>query len=279
MGQMKEDKISSNRRNHVTYGVFVLDRDDAQWGRLRVFNSLKKVKDNIADDRREMTPDLQTVSLANIEDILPARDTWVSSNYVQFDYAPIEDMNLVNKFKYSLYNQQGDAYKTGDAPVLNRSTHFLGLINKIDYTYQIGTLALQPKIKSEYLNQSAFLQGADDRKEWMGLGILQARLPMLNRSAIEAGVEYSIFHELELDESELLENGPAQETGDFRNLVLAVQWTTIGHYLGYKLTTQFGFSYAKRWDEAIVLGDEGLAKKSESRSFGTSFISVYAGVE
>ena len=99
----------------------------------------------------------------------------------------------------------------------------------------------------------------------MGLGILQARLPMLNRSAIEAGVEYSIFHELELDESELLENGPAQETGDFRNLdALAVQWTTIGHYLGYKLTTQFGFSYAKRWDEAIVLGDEGLAKKSES---------------
>lgn len=279
VGQMKEDKISSNRRNHVTYGVFVLDRDDAQWGRLRVFNSLKKVKDNIADDRREMTPDLQTVSLANIEDILPARDTWVSSNYVQFDYAPTEDMNLVNKFKYSLYNQQGDAYKTGDAPVLNSSTHFLGLINKIDYTYQIGTLALQPKIKSEYLNQSAFLQGADDRKEWMGLGILQARLPMLNRSAIEAGVEYSIFHELELDESELLENGPAQETGDFRNLVLAVQWTTIGHYLGYKLTTQFGFSYAKRWDEAIVLGDEGLAKKSESRSFGTSFISVYAGVE
>jgi len=77
----------------------------------------------------------------------------------------------------------------------------------------------------------------------------------------------------------LLENGPVQDTGDFRNLVLALQWSTLGHYLGYKITTQFGFSYTTRWDEAVVLGDTGLEKKSESRSFGTSFISVYAGVE
>jgi hypothetical protein len=113
----------------------------------------------------------------------------------------------------------------------------------------------------------------------MGIGILQTRLPVLNNSFIESGMEYSIFQELELDEDELLANGPTQNTGDFRNLVLALQWTTIGHYLGYKLTTQFGFSYTKLWEEGVVLGDEGLVKKSESKSFGTSFISVYAGVD
>ena len=64
-----------------------------------------------------------------------------------------------------------------------------------------------------------------------------------------------------------------------RNLVLALQWTTLGHYLGYKLTTQFGFSYTKLWEEAVVLGEKGLVRKNESKSFGTSFISVYAGVE
>ena len=88
----------------------------------------------------------------------------------------------------------------------------------------------------------------------MGIGIVQTRLPVLNNSFVESGVEYSIFRELALDEEALLADGPAQDTGDFRNLVLAVQWTTLGHYLGYKLTTQFGFSYTRRWDEAVVLG-------------------------
>ena len=279
VGRLKEDEISSNRRNHVLYGVFVYDRDHPQWGRLRFFNSLKRVKDNITDARREPTPNLQTVSLANVEDILPARDTWVTSSYVQFDYEPIKQLNVVNKIKYNFYNQQGQAFKSGSAPILKSSTHFFGLINKADYTYEIGNLVLQPKIKSEYLNQTAFLQGDPDRKEWMGIGIVQTRLPVLNNSFVESGVEYSIFRELELDEDGLLANGPAQETGDFRNLVLALQWTTLGHYLGYKLTTQFGFSYTKLWEEAVILGDRGLVRKNESRSFGSTFISVYAGVE
>jgi hypothetical protein len=279
VGRLKEDEISSRRRNYVTYGLLVYDHNHPKWGRLRLFNSLKKVKDNIPDERREPTPDLQTVSLAKVEDILPARDTWVSSNYLQFDYSPLKALNTINKVKYSLFDQRGRAYKSGDAPILNGSSHFFGLINKADYTYELGKIVLQPKIKSEYLNQTAFLKGAADRKEWMGIGILQARLPMLNRSYIETGLEYSVFRELELDEDALLDNGPSQETGDFRNLVLVLQWTTVGQYLGYKLTTQFGFSYTKRWDESIVLGDRGLVSKDEVRSFGTSFISVYAGVE
>jgi len=279
VGRLKEDEISSNRRNHVTYGVFVYDRDHPQWGRLRVFNSLKKAKDNIPDARREPTPDLQTISVARVEDILPARDTWVNTSYVQFDHTPIRKLNVINKLKYSFFDQQGQAFKTGNAPILNGSTHFFGLINKADYTYEFSPLVLQPKVKSEYLSQTAFLRGDPNRKEWMGIGILQTRLPVLNNSFIESGVEYSIFRDLELDEDQLLENGQTQDTGDFRNLVLALQWTTIGDYLGYKLTTQFGFSYTKRWDEAVVLGDEGLVKKSESRSFGTSFISVYAGID
>ena len=279
VGRLREDEISSNRRNHVTYGVFAYDHDHPRWGRLRFFNSLKKVADDIPDIRREPTPDLQTVSLAHVEDILPARDTWVNDSYVQFDCEPVKRLNAINKFKYSLFSQRGEAFKSGDAPILNERTQFLGLINKADYTYEIGQLVLQPKVKSEYLNQTAFLQGNPDRKEWMGIGIVQARLPVLNNSFLESGVEYSVFRELVLDEDALLADGPTQDTGDFRNLVLAVQWTTLGHYLGYKLTTQFGISYTKRWDEAVVLGAEGLMKQNESRSFGTSFISVYAGVE
>jgi len=279
LGQMKEDEISSNRRNHVTYGILVYDHDHPQWGRLRFFNSLKKVEDNIPDDRREPTTNLQTVSLANVEDILPARNTWVNSTYLQFDYTSRENLNLINKFKYSFYHQRGQEYQSGDAPILRDRTQFLGLINKADYTHKFGRLVLQPKLKSEYLNQTPFLASAADRKEWVGIGIVQTRLPILNNSFIESGVEYSIFRELALDEDALLENGPVQDTGDFRNLVLALQWSTLGHYLGYKITTQFGFSYTTRWDEAVVLGDTGLEKKSESRSFGTSFISVYAGVE
>ena len=95
VGRLREDEISSNRRNHVTYGVFVYDRDHPRWGRLRFFNSLKKVADDIPDIRREPTPDLQTVSLAHVEDILPARNTWANDSYVQFDCEPVKRLNVI----------------------------------------------------------------------------------------------------------------------------------------------------------------------------------------
>jgi hypothetical protein len=277
VGQLRERALSSDRRNRITYGLFTLDHDYSRIGRLRIFNMVKSVKDNIQDDRREPTPFLKTTSLANIEDILPARDTWVNSTYVQFDYRPVKGLNAINKLKYDLFEQRGQAFKQGDGPILNAHTHFLGIINKLDYTHRIADLIFQPRCKSEFLNQTPFLREGLDRKEWTGTWTLLMRHPLLRKTFIEGGTEFTLFKDLTLDEDKLLHNGPAQATGDFRNLVLAIQWTNVGEYLGYNLTTQFGFSFTKKWNEKITLGDKRLIRTNETEAFGTSFITVFAG--
>ena len=149
LGLLDEESLATDGRNRATYGLVIYDRDLPR-GRVRVFDMLKRVEDNIADDRREMTPHLDVNSLAIVNDLLPARDTWVNSAYVQFDYRPFEKVNLVNKFKYDLYAQQGDAFRRRErGPALEETTYLLGLINKVDYTREVAGLILQPKLKSE----------------------------------------------------------------------------------------------------------------------------------
>ena len=155
----------------------------------------------------------------------------------------------------------------------------IGLINKADYTFGLAGFRLQPKVKSEYLNQTAFEARAEDREEWVGTGIVLLSHPLLSQSLVETGVEFSLFRDLILDEDEQLANGPAGPTGDFRNLVLALQWSSAGSYLGYRLTTQFGFSYTRLWEERVIVGSEDLERTNEVSAFSTSFITVYAGLE
>ena len=156
--------------------------------------------------------------------------------------------------------------------------------NSAQATIEIGTpyvanLSLQPKFKSEFLDQTPFLRDGQQRNEWAGTGILMLTYPLLKKTLLEGGMEFTAFKDLVVDEGELLREGPAQPTGDFYNLVLAVQWSNVGEYLGYKLTTQFGFSFTKRWSETIELGDDRLVKRNEAEAFGTSFVTVYAGVK
>ncbi|MCC7265384.1 MAG: hypothetical protein IT369_23005 [Candidatus Latescibacteria bacterium] len=279
LGRLREESIESDRRNYATYGMIAFDRDFARFGRLRFFNMAPKVKDNIVDDRREPTAFVRTASLANVQDVLPARDTWINSSYLQFGYKPTGDINILNKVKYDLYEQLGHAYQEADGPILNERTHFFGVINKIDYTRRFGDLVVQPKFKSEYLSQTAFVQDGDDRKEWTGTGFLLLKHPLMNRTVVEGGVEFSLFRDLVIDEDELLTNGPAQATEDYRNLVLGLQWSTFGDYQGYKLTTQFGFSFTSKWSEVIRPGERGLERANEKQTTTTSFITVYAGVQ
>ena len=59
-----------------------------------------------------------------------------------------------------------------------------------------------------------------------------------------------------------------QEQEDFKELVLAVQYSNTGAYLGYTLTTQLGFRISR------------VDEKNQSASTGISqFITVLAGLD
>ena len=281
LGLLRIRSLSSARKNHTTYGLVSFAHDYPRFGAVRVYNMLKRTRDTIPDDRREMTPylGLATGNIANIEDVLPARDTWVNSTYLELDYRPVRALKTRTKIKYDLYAQQGDAYERGVGPILEERTHFLGLINKADYTYRVRGLEVQPKIKSEYLNQAPFILEGDEREEWTGTGTLLLRHPMLSASSLEAGLEYHRVVDLLLDEQKALVANRVGATGDSRSLVLAAQWSNVREYQGYTLTTQFGIMYTRVWDEFIAAGDQGKSvKEDRGRELSTTFITVYAGL-
>ena len=279
VGQTREELRSSARENATTYGLFTLDRNNADIGRLRVFYMLKKAEDDIPDDRFEPTPFLTAGLPGRVVDLLPAQDTWINTLWFGLDYTRIAHLNIRNKIKYEAFFQRADDPRTLDRSPLRDNSTFFGLINKADYTYGLGNLFIRPKVKSEFLRQTPFLQHEAKRKQWTGLLSLIAQLPMLQKSSVQLGVEFMRLSDLVTDEDELEEQGILGPTGDFNESTFALQWSTVTDYLGYKLTLQTGFKMTRRSVEAIVAMDEDIAKESHTQTNNATFITIYSGIE
>ncbi len=281
IGQANEDMISTNRSNRVQYALFTFDRDYAGRGRVRVFNSLKKVEDDIPDDRREPTPFVDAPAIQPlVPDILPAQDTWVNSLWLGFDYSGIDQLNIINKVKYDLYHQNREDPRDLDGRQLRGNTSFFGLINKFDYTWGLGRFSLQPKVKSEYLRRTPFLVQEDQRKEWTGTFMLLTQLPVLQHTVLMGGIEQLMFRDLVADEEAMVASGITEETGDFGSTNIAVQLSNASDYMGYKLTTQIGLRYGRTRTELVRETATGAFELStETSNSTTSFITVYAGIQ
>ena len=279
VGQTRQELLSSNRRNNTTYGLASFDRDYSALGRLRIFNMLKRVEDNIPDDRFEPQAFLLAGAPRNVPDIVPAPDTWVNSLWLGFDYRRISNLNVVNKLKLETYLQQDDDPRALDGSQLNSESAFFGVVNRADYTYAIGAFILQPRVKSEYLRQTAFLKRSQDRKEWRRLISLTGKTPVLRNSQLELGVELMQLADFELDEQELLDQNTIGPTGDLTETNLALQWSTRTDYQGYKLLLQTGFRLTRAAIETIEIRELETVKREESETTGTTFLTIYAGLE
>ena len=279
IGQTRAELLSSNRENVTTYGLFTFDRNYAGLGRLRVFDMLKKVKDTIPDDRFEPQQFLLAGTPREIFDILPAPDTWVNSLYLGFDYTRIANLNIRTKLKIETWSQQQDAPRAIDGSQLNDDSAFFGVVNRADYTVEVGTLILQPRVKSEFLRQTAFLRREPNRKEWTRLVSLIAKAPVLNKSSVELGLELLQVSDFEADEDELLLLGTTGPTGDLTETNFAVQWSTQSDYLGYKLLLQSGFRLTRSSEELIDIVDNEVDKVTESQTTGTTFLTIFAGLD
>ena len=279
VGRTSQELMSAARDNATTYGLFTLDRDYANIGRLRFFNMLKKTQDDIPDDRFEPTPFLKAGLPGRVVDLLPAQDTWIYTLWFGLAYTQISDLNVHNKVKYEGFLQQADDPRDLDGNPLRDNSTFFGLINKADYTYRLGELFIRPQAKSEFLRQTPFLQREDKRKQWTGLLSLLAQFPVMQKSSLQAGVEYMRLSDLATDEDELEDRGTLGPTGDLNELSLALQWSTVTDYLGYKLTLQTGFKLTRRSVEVIAGVNDRIVKASDSETNNATFITVYSGIE
>ena len=287
VGRADERMLSDDRDNRTTYGLFTLDKEYEGFGRVRIFDMLKRARDTIPDDRLAPSPFRGAVSRPVVEDILPAQNTWINTAWAGFDYTAIPRLTVITKLKYELFNHVKDEPTDLTGRSLTGSPTLFGLINKVDYDYSIGAVTFHPKAKLEYFRREPFvrelLRGEVidvDQEHWMGLVTLLVRFPYLQQSTITTGLELSQFVDRVVDEDEMIAEGRADNTGDKRSVNLAVQLSTNSAYQGYWLTTQIGFRLARNLTERVSANELGVFEKESKGTTETiSFITVYAGVQ
>ena len=286
-GRLDERMFTQASDNRTTYGLITLD-ESYRFGRLRVFDMLKRARDTIPDDRLTASPFLGATPRQRplVEDILPAQDAWINTAWIGFDYTAVPNLKVINKVKHEVYHQVADNPLDASGRTMDGSTSFLGWINKVEYDGAIGSVTFEPKTKIEYLRREPFVRESllgqvldTDQEHWMGSLTLLARFPYLQQTTITSGLELTQFIDRVVDEDRMVADGIAEPTGDERSINLAVQLTTKSAYQGYWLTTQLGFRVARILTEHVRADELGAFGKVNSATTETvSFITVYAGV-
>lgn len=266
-GQTRQWQLSSKRRSEAAYGLFVLERDWPGIGRLRFFEQLKKVRDNIADDRLAAPlalGDQQTL----VADPLAAQNTWINTAWLGFDYTGLQSLEVINKFKYEVFHQR-DAQPVLTERGARRRGHFLGVVNKAEYGRNMGRVHLRPRLKNELFWDVPYLQRASERQWWKQLLSFSVRFPVFRESWIETGVEQVFTTDLAAAPQQ---RAAGERTGDGQQTVVAIELTHYGTYLGYRSIMQCGLRFDRDQFERV-------GRTPETQTGSLVFVSFYAGLE
>jgi hypothetical protein len=271
VGHAREWLWSNDKRSRDVYTLLTLNKDNARWGRLQVFNHLRLVRDDLSDDQLLWTQVPGTVGSVQIfRDPLVAKNATVHTAFVGYS-ADIFHLNLTNKIKYESYRQRGDNLinlgGVGVVPEKLKNASFLGVINKVDYLLKVtDNLWVWPKWKSMYRRRTPFtetergLEGTlSHLKEAHSLSealFLMTRYRLVPPNFwIEGGIELTKFFD-RLDK-------PGSQ-GDFFGIVYALQLSIAQDYLGYRVRTNIGIEHERR----------KFASVTETNT--QSFITLYA---
>ena len=267
IGRVDERQLADNRSNTSNYVMLTYDRDFARKGRIQIFNNLRRVQDSIRDDVIEwVVRDGSRGAFVPYTDPLPLRDGWANTVYLGYQYNS-DSFRFKNRVKWEVINQSDYDARSIEEQDIRESASFFGVLNKLDYTFDIGIVKLQPRIKSEFQRSRPSLKEDSQVRiattELSELFSLIARVPILARTEMQTGVEY-LF--LEQFREELEDN---QLRSDRTELVYALQFTNNVDYQGYNLWTQAGFRVARI--------DRASAEKARTET--AMFVTVYAGLE
>ena len=261
VGRMRVEQLSDDRHNRAVYGQLAVDFRSSAWGRLRLFQDLRRVRDTIRDDL------LQWVQLPNtrgslrlVSDELPAQDTWVNNTWLGWEHELVRGLKLDNRMKWQLYRQR-DGELDLELRGHRQASWFYGLVNKAEYSLQLGTWTLQPRWKSEWLHDTPVRRSLSRRHELDELFMLVVRHAIMQKSFVEGGVEYQLFNQLK-------DPVPAGAEPDFKGVTTTVQMTNLSDYLGYRLTTTIGLEVTR-----LDLRFEPTVTRTRG------FLTIYAGIE
>ncbi|NKB69126.1 MAG: hypothetical protein GKR89_18815 [Candidatus Latescibacteria bacterium] len=255
VGLLREQLISSDQENNSLYGMMTFDMDSPRYGRLRIFQTNKKVEDDIPDDLLQWAPDntLLGGELTKVEDPLLARDTFINQSFVGHRLR-WGGFSLSSKANYVLFNQLMDKEKRAEFN-LDKRDFFFGAINKLSYRQQVGRFVLEPRWKSEFRKQSRGLFTLESQTTLSELFSALIETSLLRVTGLQAGIEYLIHNDMD------------EDLNDFNSVTGAIQFNNESAYLGYRLRALAGFSLERK-------DFKGL----KSRTTSQSFITIYAGL-
>ena len=260
-GHQRMRQYSSNNRSKANYLLITADKEYSGIGRVRLFQDIRRVKDNIADDL------FQCVQMPNtrgnqrfVADILPAQNTWINTTWLGFDYVNIPGIVIENKLKWQLYRQLGSNDEV-ELRGARRRAGFFGLINKTEHRAELDDFTILTRWKSELRLESPVERNLFKRRELSQIAMLLARKPVMRRSYVETGLEYHWFNQLQ-------NPPPAGADEDFTGLVLATELTNVSEYQGYGITTIIGFDIDRRSFQV-----------ERPRTQTRGFVTLYAGVQ
>ena len=248
VGRLDERQLADDRENRSTYALLTYERDFAGTGKVRLFDDLRRVEDNIKDDLMIWRiADGIAGEIAPREDPLPMRNAWANTFYAQFDLKRWETINFISKFKYEFIRQVDHEDFRADNRVLpsediRETASFFGLINKVDYTRKYGTLLVQPRWKSEFqrkvpsLRESSLEHATTELRE---SAMLIVQVPVLSNSSVQLGGEYLWTRQYREGAKETLEGSPRTE------LVGALQVLNRTPYQGYEIFTEYGMRISR----------------------------------
>ena len=255
VGLLREGLISSDQKNHSLYGMMTYDGDSPRMGRLRLFQMVKKVEDDIPNNLLQWAPDntLLGGELTQVEDPLLARDTFISQSFLGHALQR-GSFSMMNKLNYVHFNQLMSR-ENRQAYGLDKSDFFFGVINKISYRRNVGRFVIEPRFKSEFRKQSRGLFSDDDETSLTELASALFQVPILKLTMLQAGIEYMYFNDMEDDSM------------DFNSLVGAIQFSNESDYLGYRLRALVGWSLERK-----------DFSEQKARLTSQSFITIFAGL-
>ena len=267
VGRMDERQLADNRENTSNYAMLTYDRDFARKGRVQIFNNLRRVQDDIRDDVIEwVVREGSRGAFVPYTDPLPMRDAWANTLYLGYQYRG-DRLQFKNRVKWEVANQVDYDKRPVEQQDTRETASFFGVLNKLDYTFDVGIIKFQPRWKSEFQRQRP-AQKEDTQvrvatTELRELFSLIARVPILSRTELQTGFEYLLVEQYRKQlEDNLLRS-------DRNELVYALQFTNNVDYQGYNLWTQAGFRVARI--------DRASADKARTET--AMFVTVYAGLE
>ena len=275
LGWQRLHLISGDGQTRSFYALATWDRA-LVGGRLRLFEFGALVKDNIRDDLQHWVQPIGAIGrMQDLQDVLPARNTWKNTLYLDLDQRLSDGLRLQHRFKWDLLRQR-DNRTTLRLREGRKTSGFIGLIDKVEWSIPIGLAILEPRLKSEFRRDRPFSTRRPTATSLEETAILMWIQPILAEqtsvnyyprygrqifsTTLQTGIEFTRFWMLQGRREEIDQ--------DFRDWTLIAQLTNRVAYTGYQMVFRAG----ARWNRRHFA-------EGENQRATSLFMSVHAGLE